>query len=466
MLSLHTKVAPRLAALASCCFSLALACVTVSAQTGYGVVDLGTLPGGTSSTGAGINNNSQAVGSAFLPTLRRAFIYSNGTMSELLTAYHAANGGFSSATAINDAGQVVGGVSIAANNFTSRAFVLSGGNLTILDRFGGSGGSGATAINSAGTVVGTSSSPDGFRAFVYANGVMTNLGVLSAGTDNTSQAWSVNDAGQVVGVASTGTPFAVRAFLWQNGVMQNLGVLPNASASAATDINNSGQVVGYANIPSPFVQVPHAFLWTSADGMIDLGSLGGTGTIPPRETGTIPRSINDSGTIVGYSTTADNRVHPFVYRNGVMTDLMTLLPAGHCFTSVEVLAINNDGTIVGSGTFANRQMRAILLVPGSTAGGGQTCTGTPPPPPTPADVIAEMRALVANVDNAGVATSMDVKLRHLLNAMGDTDKAAACNHLAVFDKELGAQDGKHVAGGDALVLRLKVGQLAGMIGCV
>ena len=457
MLSLLTKVASRLAALVVCCFTLALACVTVSAQAGYGIVELGTLPGGTSSTGAGINNNGQAVGSAVLPTLRRAFIYSNGTMSELLPAYHAANGGFSAATAINDAGQVTGSVSIAANNFTARAFVLSGGNLTILDRFGGIGGSSATAINTAGTVVGASSSSDGSRAFVYSNGVMTNLGVLSVGTDNSSQAWSINDAGQVVGVSSTSTPFSLRAFLWKDGVMQNLGVLPNAVQSAAMDINNSGQVVGYANIPSPFVQVPHAFLWTSANGMIDLGSLGGGGTIP--------RSINDSGAIVGYSTTADNRVHPFIYRNGVMTDLMTLLPAGHCFTSVEVLAINNDGTIVGTGTFANRQSRAILLVPGSTAGGGQNCGGAPPPPPTPAEVIAQIRAIVSNVDNVGVATSMDVKLRNVLNAMGDTDKAAACNHLSVFDKELSAQDGKHITGGDAVVLRLKVGQLAGMLGC-
>ena len=208
------------------------------------------------------------------------------------------------------------------------------------------------------------------------------------------------------------------------------------------------------------MQVTHAFMWTKDGGMVDLGTLGGSTSQA--------RSINDSGAVVGVSTTSANVLRPFIYRDGVMTDLTTLLPAGHCFTNIDVNGIGNDGSIVGIAKL-NNQFRAIMLVPNSTAGGGATCGGTtpppPPPPPTPSELIAQMRAVVGNIDNSGVATSMDVKLRNVLNSMGDTDKRTACNHLAAFVNELDAQSGKHLFAADAAGLRLKAAQVAGLLGC-
>ncbi|HYE13991.1 MAG TPA: hypothetical protein VD968_06080 [Pyrinomonadaceae bacterium] len=454
MLYLRT-VGPRLTALASLCLVLALACAGASAQQSYGIVDLGTLPGGTSSFGMGVNNTGQAVGYSGIPAGQHAFTYGGGSMSDFLSAFHAVNGGSSQGFGINDSGQSTGLIRLSANSFLPRGFFHSGGAVTVLGVLPGGLSSQGNAVNSTGQVAGLSGSSGGNRAFLWSGGVMTDLGVLGLATFNNSEATSVNDAGQVVGVSSTATG-ANHAFLWSGGSMQDLGVLPGGGTiSSAADINNAGQVVGFSNVPGALIQVAHAFLWQGGV-MQDLGTLGG----PTSQA----RSVNDSGTIVGVSTIASNQTRPFVYSNGVMTDLTTLLPAGHCFTNIDVRAIGNDGTIVGSAQL-NGQFRAVMLVPGSTAGGGGNCGGPTPPPPTPSELIEQMQAIVANVSNNGVSNSLGTKLKQVLNFMGDPSKATACNHLAAFMSELDAQDGKHVSAADSAALRLKAAQVAGLLGC-
>ena len=82
-----------------------------------GMVDLGTLPGGTSSTGYSINSGGQIVGeSNFLnsPFAFRAFLWtSQGGMVDLGTL---SGGSFSVAYSINEAGQVAGEGSLKARN--------------------------------------------------------------------------------------------------------------------------------------------------------------------------------------------------------------------------------------------------------------------------------------------------------------------------------------------------------------
>jgi len=254
--------------------------------------DLGTL-GGPSSQGQGINATGAIVGYAQLPpgtvvggypprpvSLYSGFIESNGSMTAL-----GAPGG--AAYAINNAGQVVG-------ECAGGACLFSDGAITSLGSLGGTSGSTqATAINSFAEVVGYSYLPDGnFRGFFWIAGTMTALGTLGG---DWSQAYGVNDAGQITGIAYTSGNLGAHAFIYTNGVMKDLGTLGGAY-STGTAINHSGIVVGYATPANPNATTYHAFVYSGSK-MYDLNSLiaAKSGWLLESANG-----INDSNEIVGY----------------------------------------------------------------------------------------------------------------------------------------------------------------------
>jgi probable HAF family extracellular repeat protein len=138
--------------------------------------------------------------------------------------------------------------------------------MTEIDPFGGPNNeSYANAINDHGKVVGSGLAfrGDAFNAFIYSNGVSSNIGLLPGGLN--SEASSINNRDQVVGIADkpyrtfcvdneTGRKFrciqyAQRAFLYQNNVMTDLNdLIPTNSGwdlDWALDINIRGQIVGY-----------------------------------------------------------------------------------------------------------------------------------------------------------------------------------------------------------------------------
>ena len=109
-----------------------------------------------------------------------------------------------------------------------------------------------------------------------------------------SWAFGISNNGQVVGEANIGSG-NIHAFLYNNGVMTDLGTL-GGSNSYADGINNSGQVVGEAYTPSGS---PHAFVYSNGI-MTDLNSLITTsGWTLEEATG-----INDNGQICGDGYTA------------------------------------------------------------------------------------------------------------------------------------------------------------------
>jgi probable HAF family extracellular repeat protein len=107
--------------------------------------------------------------------------------------------------------------------------------------------------------------------------------------------------------------------------------------------------------------------------MQDLGTLGGANSFA--------WGINESGQVVGEAQIVGNLgYHAFLYKDGVMTDLNSLLPAGSGWELLRATRINAAVQITGYGIL-NGEIRGFLLTPINV-------TPTPTPqvgPPTSKD---------------------------------------------------------------------------------
>ena len=370
-------------------------CYASHAFIGWGgfIFDLGTLPGGYSSATTWISSNGLVAG-----------VSQNGELDPL------------------DPG--------SPTNFPQeRAVLWRYGQVIDLGTLEGGYESGANAVNSRGEVVGWALNtvpdpnslafsgaeynfympvyPYQMRAFLWRDGVMTDLGTLGTGSDAWAQA--INDNGQIAGISYTNTTVnkvptgcgfegalipTEDPFFWENGKMTDMGGL-GGTCGQPLFISNSGQVVGASDLPGDLAS--HPFLWTKAKGMKDLGTLGGN-------FGTAER-INDHGVVVGGSTLPgdaqmdaflwDGTIHDlgaldgcsyafainaqrqvvgnwggpqcaegaFLWEDGgPMVDLSTLLSSASDLVLL-VVSNNDRGEIAGVGTDANGNGHAIVLVP-------------------------------------------------------------------------------------------------------
>jgi probable HAF family extracellular repeat protein len=187
----------------------------------------------------------------------------------------------------------------------------------------------AFAINDANVVVGTSATgPVGVsHAFVWKNGVMTDLGTLAGGT--WSEARGINNDGVIVGW-SRNAAGAMKAIRWMNGNKRNLGTLGGRNSQALA-ISPTGVIVGWAEVAGG---QRHAFRWENGI-MRDLGTL-------PGGNSSTAADINRGGAIVGSSTTASGEDHAFRWKDGVFTDLGT---RGTQYSAAS--GINSMGQIAG-----------------------------------------------------------------------------------------------------------------------
>jgi probable HAF family extracellular repeat protein len=165
----------------------------------------------------------------------------------------------SAATAINDAGQVVGisgDCDQAVGRFSARHAVLwdKNGKPSEIPNLGGVTWHTPMDINGAGDVVGFSNPPGAgdpegdfiAHAFLWTSGAATATDLEVLEGDLFSEAFAINRQGQVVGV-SFGGASGSRAFLWQDGVLYNLNDLANVAPDvlqSAQDINDAGQITG------------------------------------------------------------------------------------------------------------------------------------------------------------------------------------------------------------------------------
>jgi probable HAF family extracellular repeat protein len=292
-----------------------------------------------------INASGQVVGQN---AAGHAFLYGNGTMTDLGTL----GGSSSFGLGINDSGKVVGWADNPGN--TTQGFLYSNGAMVGLSPGAVTGG--AQGINSSGQVVGwysnSGSTPAGgalgpTQAFLYSNGVKTNLGSFPADSD--TYPLSINNSGQVVGYTYQRGVTGEQPFIIQNGTTTILGV-----SGAFQMINASGQAVGGLYFSDT---VWHAQLYSNGT-LNDLGTLGGSNSWA--------YAINTAGEVVGDAYTANSADHAYLYSNGKMTDLNSLIDPNSGWTLETATGINDNGQIVGWGTNASGQTDAFLLTPTPT----------------------------------------------------------------------------------------------------
>jgi probable HAF family extracellular repeat protein len=292
-----------------------------------------------------------------------------------------------------------------------RAVVWHRGEITDLGTFGGNH-SAAQAINDWGQVTGFALNdvPDPYslfdlpflgssngtqaRAFVWRDGKMQDLGTLG-GPD--ALGWFINDQGQIAGISYTnstanditGLP-TLHPFLWQHGRMKDLGTLGGfgsllTGSVFVNGLNNRGEVIGVSALGGD--QAADPFLWDgtklvdmftegnggqflSANVINDAGAIAGAAAFPNQpfdaalwnnglvtDLGTLDGdcfseawSISESGQVGGVSLSCDqNTWRAFLWENGSMVDLNSLVSDGAAMQLIYAVGINDRGEIAGTG---------------------------------------------------------------------------------------------------------------------
>ncbi len=341
----------------------------------YYVFNLGAPLGGGYAAAASINNTGWVAGVASpTATTEHAELWI-GTPLDLGTL-----GGPNSAVAWpnkNNKGEIVGIAETAEANklgeswscalanffgpdgYICLGFVWHDGVMTALPPLAGGLDSYAASINNRGQIAGwaengvhdpTCNAPQvlQFEAVIWGPelGQMTQLTPLSPDPD--SAATAINDKGQAVGISglcsnAVGGASAQHAVLWENGTPINLGNFDGGGAwNTPTAINNHGEVVGFGNLPDTQNDAlnPVAFYWTREHGIKKLPPLSG-------DANDWAWGVNLKGQVVGQSFTFGGNARAFLYQDGLMTDLNSLIQPNSSLYLLLANDINDSGEVAG-----------------------------------------------------------------------------------------------------------------------
>lgn len=197
--------------------------------------------------------------------------------------------------------------------------------------------------------------------------------------DQDGAATEINDRGDVVGISgicdqAVGRFTARHAVMWHGNKPVDLGSLGGVAWNTPMAINDKGVIVGFSDLTGDSTGTPnfHAFLWTKKTGMQDLGTLAG-------DTYSEALGINEAGQVVGESFSASS-ARAFIWQNGTMTDLNTLIPPSSGLYLLFANDINDQGVIAGgacvvvSNACSSSQPAYMATPNGSPAGAVRSVT--------------------------------------------------------------------------------------------
>lgn len=318
------------------------------------IMNLGSLPGMDASFGKGVSADGQVVvGYSQGVNGVRAFRWTpSGGIEELGGL---PSGNWSMATGISADGNTIIG-SLGTSDGPRAFLATSGSGLQQLRIPASAYSSSASAVNRDGTtIVGSIAEGSGGSAVMWRYGNADILGTLNGVY---ADALAVSLDGSVVAGSSEFGGMGNVAFRWtQSDGMQSIGRLRNHDVySTAFGVNGDGTII--VGESGDFV-TSRAFMWTPAQGMVDLGVLSG---------GWLSRaySVSNAGLIVGQTTDATSyRAFIWSGEHGIV-DLKSYLQAQNVDTSgwdslYSADAISADGRfIVGSGTYEGRGVAFLV----------------------------------------------------------------------------------------------------------
>jgi probable HAF family extracellular repeat protein len=376
------------------------AALAIAQTPSYTLTDLGPT-GNPFSEPNYVNNNGFVAGLATVTGgAQHAMLWYEGISGDI--GVPGLGGPNSGAGGVNESGQAMGGAETSSKdpnneNFCGYGtglqcvvFLWQNGVITQLPTLGGVN-AGWGSINNLGEVAGYAENknrdpkcPSGialngsgpqvldYEAVIWGPGKNQIRELHPFPGDTVGVAFWINDKGQAVGMSGTcantqlpGPAASAHAVLWENGSVTDLGNLGGTAnpallgvGNAALAINNRGQVVGTSALPGNTTH--HAFLWTGETGMRDLGTL-------PGDIVSAGLGINNRGDVIGNSISPPGlptgNPHPFLWQDGVMADLNTLIPADSPLQLLTAFSINDRGQIAGIGVTSGGDVHAYLMTP-------------------------------------------------------------------------------------------------------
>jgi uncharacterized membrane protein len=373
-----------------------------SAQAPYTLVDLGVV--GPAGGPNHITNNDISVGSVQGSDGNdHAVIYFDQQIIDI--SKPGLGGANSLANGNNPWGEVVGGANIAnvdpkkedfcgfqslgiaTATASCRPFLWWDGQMTALPTLDSNHGNNgvAAAVNDLGEVVGAAENTTPgcptqnpaaslnqyyqYKPVLWRDHAIEELATV--GGDPVGTAVAINNHGEAAGMTGTCGAFnlslgyylnALHAVLWEkNGTPTDLGSLGGNAKSlmgtGAKDLNSRGDVVGFSSLSDNVTF--NAFLWTRQTGkMKALVPIKGIAN-------SIAIALNDSDVVVGSSINSTfTTVTATIWKNGVPTDLNTLIPANSSLYLIFGCSINARGQILGLATnLAGTVYHAYELIP-------------------------------------------------------------------------------------------------------